>query len=41
MEIADDDLNTEKLIQVSLGLPFVIVITDDDIADFVEDDDRY
>ena len=41
MEIADDDLNTEKLIQVSLGLPSVKVITDDDIADFVEYDGSY
>lgn len=41
MEIVDDDLNTEKLIQVSLGLPSVKVITDDDIADFIEDDGSY
>lgn len=31
MEIADDDLNIEKLIQVSLRLPSVKVITDDSI----------
>lgn len=41
MEIAAHDLNTEKLIQVSLGLPSVKVITDDEIADFVEDDGSY
>ena len=41
MEIADDDSNTERLIELSLSLPNVEVITDDDIADFVEDDGGY
>lgn len=41
MEIADDDSNTERLIELSLSLPNVEVITDDDIADFVDDDGGY
>jgi hypothetical protein len=41
MEISDNDSNTEKLIELSLSLPNVEVITDDDIADFVEDDGGY
>jgi hypothetical protein len=41
MEIADEDLNTERLIEVSISLPIIEVITDDDIVDFVEDDGGY
>ena len=41
MEIADDDSNTERLIELSLSLPSVKVITDDNIADFVEDNGGY
>ena len=41
MEIAHDDSNTERLIELSLSLPNVEVITDDDIADFVDDDSGY
>ena len=41
MQITEDDLNTETLIEASLVLPTVKVITDDEIADFFEDDDGY
>ena len=41
MEIADDDSNTERLIELSLNLPSVKVITDDNIAGFVDDDGGY
>jgi len=41
MEIADDDSNTERLIELSLSLPIIEVITDDDIAGFSEDDSGY
>ena len=41
MEIADNDLNTERLIELSRGLPIIEVITDDDIAGFSEDDGGY
>ena len=41
MEIADKDLNTERLIELSRGLPIIEVITDDDIAGFSEDDSGY
>ena len=41
MEIADDDSNTERLIELSRGLPIIEVITDDDIAGFSEDDGGY
>ena len=34
MQITEDDLNIEKLIEASLVLPTVKVITDDEIADF-------
>ena len=41
MQITEDDLNTETLIEASLVLPTVKVITDDAIADFFEDDGGY
>ena len=41
MEVADNDSNTEILIEVSVSLPIIEVITDDDIIDFVEDDGVY
>ena len=41
MQITEDDLNIEKLIEASLVLATVKVITDDEIADFFEDDDCY
>lgn len=41
MQIIEDDLNTETLIEASLVLPTVKVITDDAIADFFEDDGGY
>ena len=41
MEIADDDSSTERLIELSLSLPIIEVITDDDIAGFSEDDGGY
>lgn len=42
MEIADDDLNTEKLIiEASLTLPTVKVCTIDAITNFFEDDGGY
>ena len=41
MQIIEDDLNIERLIEASLVLPTVQVITDDAIADFFEDDDGY
>ncbi len=41
MEISDDDSNTERLIELSLNLPSVKVITDDNIAGFVDDDGGY
>ena len=41
MEVADNDSNTEILIEVSVSLPIIEVITDDDIIDFVEDDGDY
>ncbi|MFC6053855.1 hypothetical protein ACFPT0_13650 [Acinetobacter portensis] len=41
MEVADNDSNTEILIEVSVSLPIIEVITDDDIIDFVEDDGGY
>ncbi|MFW1744514.1 hypothetical protein [Acinetobacter johnsonii] len=41
MEVADNDSNTEILIEVSVSLPIIEVITDDDIVDFVEDDGGY
>ena len=31
MEVADNDSNTEILIEVSVSLPIIEVITDDDI----------
>lgn len=40
-EIDLDDFNTAKLIEVSLFLPTVAVITDDDISNFAEDDGGY
>ena len=41
MQITEDDLNIERLIETSLVLPTVKVITDDAIADFFEDDGGY
>lgn len=41
MKIEDDDSNTERLIELSLSLPNVEIITDGDITDFVEDDGGY
>ncbi|MEG0619358.1 MAG: hypothetical protein RR557_08675 [Bacilli bacterium] len=42
METANnDDLNTERLIEMSLNLPSVELITDDDIVTFAEDDGGY
>ena len=41
MQIIEDDLNTETLIEASLVLPTVKVITDDAIANFFEDDGGY
>lgn len=41
MEIADEDLNTEKLIELSLNLLSVELTTDEDILDFAEDDAGY
>ena len=41
MEVADNDSNTEILIEVGVSLPIIEVITDDDIVDFVEDDGGY
>ena len=41
MEVADNDSNTEILIEVSVSLPIIEVITDDDIVYFVEDDGGY
>lgn len=36
MQITEDDLNTERLIEASLVLPTVKVITDDEITDFLK-----
>lgn len=41
MQVTEDELNIERLIEASLVLPTVQVITDDAIADFFEDDDGY
>ena len=41
MQITEDDLNIERLIETSLVLPTIKVITDDEIADFFEDDGGY
>ena len=41
MQVTEDDLNIERLIETSLVLPTVKVITDDEIADFFEDDGGY
>lgn len=41
MEVADNDSNTERLIEMSFNLPSVELITDDDIVDFSEDDGGY
>ena len=41
MGVADNDSNTGILIEVSVSLPIIEVITDDDIVDFVEDDGGY
>ena len=41
MEIADDDSNTERLIELSLNLLSVELTTDEDILDFAEDDGGY
>ena len=41
MATSDIGSNTERLIELSRGLPIIEVITDDDIADFSEDDGGY
>lgn len=41
MEIADDDSSTERLIELSLSLPIIEVVTDKVVVDFIEDDGGY
>lgn len=41
MKIADDGSSTERLIELSLSLPIIEVITDKAVVDFIEDDGGY
>ena len=41
MQVTENNLNAVSLIEASLVLPTIKVITDDAIADFFEDDGGY